>query len=287
MLFKNAVAALAGAMLLAGPAGAQQPPDAPPIAIPPPGVAAPGNPLPAVGRILDHRRDLGLSRAQVESLERLGLDVTREAIRRRAELRIAELDLAVLLDRGPDEPVDMKAAEAKTHDVERLRTEIRVAVFRAVEAAKDQLTPDQRARLGALVAPADRMESSQSNPSDPPPGVTLTAGQARGGRPPAPGGGRHPRPPDHHDHGSRVAVSGSFWWGAPYSYWGWGWGYPPTPYWGYPYYAAPPVVVQPPAVYIEQAPPGYWYYCPSAGAYYPTIQTCPEPWITVAPRSGS
>jgi hypothetical protein len=35
----------------------------------------------------------------------------------------------------------------------------------------------------------------------------------------------------------------------------------------------------------QQPPETYWYYCASAGAYYPTAPTCPEPWIKVPPRS--
>jgi Protein of unknown function (DUF3300) len=35
----------------------------------------------------------------------------------------------------------------------------------------------------------------------------------------------------------------------------------------------------------QQPSPGYWYYCPSARAYYPTAPTCPEPWIKVPPRA--
>ena len=31
-------------------------------------------------------------------------------------------------------------------------------------------------------------------------------------------------------------------------------------------------------------PPSYWYYCPSYGAYYPTVQSCPEPWLPVPAR---
>ena len=34
-----------------------------------------------------------------------------------------------------------------------------------------------------------------------------------------------------------------------------------------------------------QPPQPYWYYCPSARAYYPTAPTCPEPWIRIAPRT--
>jgi hypothetical protein len=56
------------------------------------------------------------------------------------------------------------------------------------------------------------------------------------------------------------------------------------PYWDYPAYYYPPVVVQPdPPVYIQQQPGSqqYWYYCPSARAYYPNVPTCPEPWVPV------
>jgi|SRR5262245_34211307 len=34
----------------------------------------------------------------------------------------------------------------------------------------------------------------------------------------------------------------------------------------------------------QQPSQSYWYYCPSAGAYYPTVPTCPQPWIKVPPR---
>ena len=33
----------------------------------------------------------------------------------------------------------------------------------------------------------------------------------------------------------------------------------------------------------EQPPQSYWYYRPSAKAYYPTAPTCPEVWIKVPP----
>ena len=75
------------------------------------------------------------------------------------------------------------------------------------------------------------------------------------------------------------------------------------PYWGpHPYYWYPPpyyvyrpptVVVEEPPVYIERqpaAPPAptastaYWYYCPSAQSYYPTVPSCPEEWIKVPER---
>ena len=27
--------------------------------------------------------------------------------------------------------------------------------------------------------------------------------------------------------------------------------------------------------------PDYWYYCPSYGAYYPSVTSCPEAWVPV------
>ncbi len=78
-----------------------------------------------------------------------------------------------------------------------------------------------------------------------------------------------------------IGIGPSFWWGPPYPYW---WYYPP-PYYAYP---PPPIIVQEPPVYVQPLPPAppqaYWYYCSSAQAYYPSVQTCPEVWIKILPR---
>ena len=108
------------------------------------------------------------------------------------------------------------------------------------------------------------------------------------GRPGFPPGFRghpgFPRPPGFpgpsrfhgHFRGHGVVVVGpSVWWGP--------WWYYPPPYY---YYPPPQVVVEAaPVIVEEQQPQSYWYYCPSARAYYPTAPTCPEPWIKVPPRA--
>jgi hypothetical protein len=79
--------------------------------------------------------------------------------------------------------------------------------------------------------------------------------------------------------GTRVFIGGAV------GLWGWpGW-------WGAPYpaYVAPPVVVPPgPTEYIQQEPAlpadAYWYYCQSAGAYYPYVKECPGGWMQVVPQ---
>jgi len=71
--------------------------------------------------------------------------------------------------------------------------------------------------------------------------------------------------------------------GYPYSY--------AYPYWYYaaPSYPYPAPLQDPSSVYIERQPAPaaptqtYWYYCPSAKAYYPTVRKCPEAWIKVPP----
>jgi hypothetical protein len=71
-------------------------------------------------------------------------------------------------------------------------------------------------------------------------------------------------------------VWGPGWWGAPYGY-------------SYPYYAAPPVVIQQqPQEYVRQpaarpAQQQYWYYCSEAKAYYPYVKSCPSGWMKVVP----
>ena len=55
-----------------------------------------------------------------------------------------------------------------------------------------------------------------------------------------------------------IGVGPIFTWGPAYTYGG---------------YAAP--------VYSYAPPPTYWYYCPSYGAYYPNVPSCPEPWVPV------
>ena len=83
--------------------------------------------------------------------------------------------------------------------------------------------------------------------------------------------------------GTRVFIGGGVGW------WGWpGWWGPSYPYYSYPYYADPPVVVpQAPTEYIQQAPApaaeAYWYYCASAGTYYPYVKDCPGGWMQVVP----
>ena len=110
-----------------------------------------GDPVdrPLITIMLHHRTELGLSADQVSRLEALRGDFTREAIRRGADIRIAELDLATLLEQ---DPVDLTKVEAKVREVAQLRADLRIARLRTVEQGKAVLTPEQRTRLQAMLS---------------------------------------------------------------------------------------------------------------------------------------
>jgi Spy/CpxP family protein refolding chaperone len=100
-----------------------------------------------VGTVLMNREQLGLTTQQVDSFRKLGMDSRRAAIRRHADLQIAQLDLMGL--RFSD-PVDMGKIEAKVREIEKLKGDGSIARIRTAEAAKAQLTAEQREKLKSL-----------------------------------------------------------------------------------------------------------------------------------------
>ncbi|MBI4608300.1 MAG: periplasmic heavy metal sensor [Candidatus Rokubacteria bacterium] len=104
---------------------------------------------PLITLMLRHRDELGLSADQVQSLERLRADFQREAIRRDADLRVAEVELGSLLNA---DAVDLGQVETKLREIERIRVDLRLARIRTIEQGKAQLSPEQRAKLRSLLA---------------------------------------------------------------------------------------------------------------------------------------
>lgn len=87
-----------------------------------------------------------------------------------------------------------------------------------------------------------------------------------------------------HGHGSvGFYFNDPYWWG-------------PDPFFYQPYrpyiYNSPPIIVErDPPVYIQRqpapapAPTTTWYYCQNPAGYYPYVQSCGQPWLSVDPRS--
>ncbi len=296
MRLKAILWGVASVALAAAPATAQQTGDVPNPESPPEvrSLAAQwrDQALPLIGEILRWRRQLELSPAQAESIEHLAVEFAREVIRRQADRQIAVLDLVTMLEPDPTDPakpLDLSRVEAKIRKIERIEGDLELTRLRTIEAGKAQLSAEQRAKLGGLLAGDD--------PPDPPdislvahpggggasghsggvgthghpgagrpghPSGGRTPGHPGGGRPGHPSGGTPGHSPGWHgayrEHGFHSGIHGRVFVGG----WPWYW-------WGYPsaVYAPPP------------PPPSYWYYCPAYGAYYPDVTSCPEPWVVV------
>jgi Heavy-metal resistance len=106
---------------------------------------------PLISLMLDHRAELGLTLDQVSRLEGLRTAFARESIKRDADIRVGEMDLATLLEQ---EPLDMGKVEAKIQEVSKLRADLQIGRLRTLEQGRAVLTPEQRTKLKALLATA-------------------------------------------------------------------------------------------------------------------------------------
>ena len=116
---------------------------------------------PMISQMLAHKEFLGLSAEQVKKLEQIRDNFQRQAIRNEADVRIAELDIAALLD---NPTTDLAKVEAKIREAEKLRADLRIARVRAVEQAKAVLTAEQRKKFHEKIDTVPSRRSSQ-NPS--------------------------------------------------------------------------------------------------------------------------
>jgi Heavy-metal resistance len=104
---------------------------------------------PLIAFMLRNRERLGLSAAQVKSLEQLRNDFQKESIRKDADLRVAEMDLNGLVGA---EKIDMHKVEAKVREIERIRTDLRLSRIRTIQKGKEVLNAEQRKKLHELLA---------------------------------------------------------------------------------------------------------------------------------------
>lgn len=103
-----------------------------------------GPEAPWITIILRNRDRLQLTPQQIEKLEKLRLDFTREAIRKQADLRIAALDMRALLGA---EKVNLDQVKKKLEESAKLYADLRFSRIQAIEAGKALLTPAQREKL--------------------------------------------------------------------------------------------------------------------------------------------
>jgi Spy/CpxP family protein refolding chaperone len=103
---------------------------------------------------------LDLNEKQKDAIKEIESKVIKDAIRKGAEIEIAELEVMDALDK---DSADLTAVEVKLKKIESLRTELRFAHVKAVEEIKSKITPDQKKKLREILEagpglPLDRKE---------------------------------------------------------------------------------------------------------------------------------
>ncbi len=134
---------------------------------------------PIISIALLHARDLGLTPEQENKLRALRTEFEKQSIRRTADIRANEVDLAALFEQ---DGWDLGQIEAKVKQIGQLQADLRMARIRALDAGRSVLTPDQLRRV----------EQWQFSPSGPP-GPSSPPRPRRPGTPPAPGAPQTPR----------------------------------------------------------------------------------------------
>ena len=102
-----------------------------------------------------HLMGLNLDEQQKAYMGEIKSRMMKETIRKTADMRIVQVELKELL--GQD-PVDMKAVEAKVKQLEMMRTEMHLSHIKAMEECKAKLTPEQRKKFREMIEAEPMME---------------------------------------------------------------------------------------------------------------------------------
>jgi Spy/CpxP family protein refolding chaperone len=145
---------------------------------------------PLITIMLDHKQDLGLTLDQERRLRDLRTEFEKEAVRRTAEIRVAEIELGALLEQ---DKWDLAKIESKVKQIAALQGDLRFSRIKTLEAGRAVLTPQQ---LEGLKQIGHRMRPDWGpggfGPGTMAPGQTPGPGMPGPGRP-GPGGSGAPR----------------------------------------------------------------------------------------------
>ena len=93
-------------------------------------------------------KSLDLDEQQKKMIHEIKTRIMKETIRKMADIRIARIELR---DFFLQDPVDMKAVEAKVKQLGMMRTEMILSHIKALEEIKAKLTPEQRKKFGEMM----------------------------------------------------------------------------------------------------------------------------------------
>jgi len=103
----------------------------------------------------EHLKSLNLDEQQKALIGEIKSRMMKETIRRTADMRIVQIELKDLLSQ---DPVDMKAVEAKVKQLEMMKTEMHLSHIKAMEECKTKLTPEQRKKFIEMIETGPMME---------------------------------------------------------------------------------------------------------------------------------
>lgn len=118
-------------------------------------------------RVWGYLKSLGLDDKQREAVKEIKSRVMKDAVRKRADLDVARIDLRDLLDK---DQVDMNATEATLKKIASLQTEIRLSHIKALQEIKAKLTPEQRKKFKEMLekGPWTERMKHDGKPMNPP-----------------------------------------------------------------------------------------------------------------------
>lgn len=102
-----------------------------------------------------HLMGLNLDEQQKALIGEIKSRMMKETIRKTADMSVVQIELKELLSQ---DPVDMKAVEAKVKQLEMMKTEMQLSHIRAMEDCKNKLTPEQRKKLREMIEAGPMME---------------------------------------------------------------------------------------------------------------------------------
>ena len=94
-----------------------------------------------------HLMKLNLDEQQKVLIGEIKSRMMKETIRKTADMHIVQIELKELLSQ---DPMEMKAVEAKVKQLEIMRTEMHLSHIRAMEDIRTKLTPEQRKKLSEM-----------------------------------------------------------------------------------------------------------------------------------------
>ncbi len=91
---------------------------------------------------------LGLDKKQMEAVREIHLNTMKETIKKKADIKIAKIDLMEILTK---DPVDMTAAETAVKKLEGLKTDLKMTLIKSMVEIKSKLNPEQRKEFSSMI----------------------------------------------------------------------------------------------------------------------------------------